>query len=59
MRSIDEIKERLKQIESDERLGYPPARVDVNAPLALIQCSLGSQRDILKWVLDSDKIDNK
>jgi hypothetical protein len=52
MKTIEEIKKKLENIESDVRLGYKPASVDVNAPLALIQCSLGSMRDMLKWVLD-------
>lgn len=52
MKSIEEIKERLKELEGDERLGYPTASIQINAPLALIQLSLGTQVDILKWVLD-------
>ena len=55
MKSEEEIRKVLKEIESDDRLSFPPARVDVNAPLALTQCSLGSQRDILKWVLNEFK----
>lgn len=41
----------LKEIEEDERLGYPTATVDINAPLALIQCGLQSQVNALKYVL--------
>jgi len=52
MKSIDEIKERLEFLQGDERLGYPPANIQINAPLALIQLSLGTQVDILKWVLE-------
>ncbi len=52
MKTTEEIKERIKDIEDDDRMGYPPASVQINAPLALIQCSLGSIRDVLNWVLD-------
>ncbi len=51
MKTKKEIEEKLAEIKSDERLGYPPATVDINAPLALIQLSIESQIDILKWVL--------
>jgi hypothetical protein len=55
MKTEKEIRQRLLEIESDERLSYEPALVEVNAPLALTQCSLGSQRDILKWVLNDEE----
>lgn len=45
------IEDSLAEIEADERLGYPTATVDVNAPLALIQCGLENQRRVLKFVL--------
>lgn len=45
------VEEALKEIQEDERLGYPTATVDVNAPLALIQCGLQSQVNALKYVL--------
>lgn len=45
------VEEALEEIESDERLGYPTATVVENAPLALIQCGLDSQRRALKYVL--------
>lgn len=41
----------LAEIEEDKRLHYPFASVDVNAPLALIQCALENQRRALKYVL--------
>lgn len=52
MKTKKEIQAKIDEIEADTRMGYKPAKVDINAPLALIQCSLGSQRDILKWVLN-------
>lgn len=45
------VEEALKEIQEDERLGYPTATVDVNAPLALIQCALSHQVKTLKEVL--------
>ena len=45
------IKEKLKEIESDERLSYPIATVIENAPLALIQLDLETKRNTLKWIL--------
>ena len=54
MRTKEEIKERLETIEADERLSYPPAQIQINAPLALIQLSLETQRDVLKWILNEN-----
>lgn len=51
MKTAKEIKDKLKTIEQDERLGYAVATIDTNAPLALIQLSLETSRDMLKWVL--------
>ncbi len=45
------VEEALKEVEEDERLGYPTATVDVNAPLALIQCALQHQVRALEYVL--------
>jgi len=51
MKTEKEIKKRLAEIEKDERISYPTATIDINAPLALIQLSLETERDALKWVL--------
>lgn len=45
------IEDALAQVENDERLGYPTATVQVNAPLALVQCQLEAQVKTLKEVL--------
>lgn len=45
------IEDALAEIEEDERLRYPTATVDVNAPLALIQNGLEAQVRALKYVL--------
>jgi len=51
MKTAKAIKEKLREIEADERLSYTPANVFSNAPLALIQMELVAKRDTLKWVL--------
>ncbi len=51
MKSEQEIKEMLEKVEADERLHYPPATIQINAPLALIQLELETKQRILKWVL--------
>lgn len=53
MRTIEEIKAKIEEIESDERLSYPDAKVQVNAPLALHQVSQKARLEVLKWVLDT------
>lgn len=49
----EQIENALAAIEGDERLGYPVATVNINAPLALVQCGLESQRRALKYVLEA------
>ena len=51
MKTKKEIQEKLKEIESDERLSYPPASIFLNAPLALIQIELETKARTLKWIL--------
>jgi len=41
-----------KSIDDDERYHYPTATVDINAPLALIQCSMEAQMDLIDKCLD-------
>ncbi len=54
MKSKQEIQEKLFDVEKDERLSYPTATVIENAPLALIQLSLETKRDILRWILEEN-----
>jgi hypothetical protein len=54
MKSKDEIKNKLAEIEADERLHYPPATVFENAPLALIQTELEAKQNILRWALEEN-----
>ena len=53
MKTQTEIENLLAEIKSDERLGYPPALIQINAPLALIQVELKTKVRILEWVLKS------
>lgn len=38
----------VKEWKSDERLGYPTATIQINAPLALIQLELETKIDLFK-----------
>lgn len=51
MRTEEEIVARLAKIMEDDRLSQPPATIQINAPLALIQLELETKRDTLRWVL--------
>ena len=47
----EQIKARIAEILSDERLSYKTATVFANAPLALIQLSLSTELHTLQRVL--------
>ena len=53
MKSIEQVVARIKEIEGDSRYRDQPALVQVNAPLALIQVRLKSERQTLLWVMDN------
>jgi len=55
MRKEKVIKKMLAVLESDERLKYPPATIQINAPLALIQLEMESKITVLKWVLHKEE----
>lgn len=46
------IDDEIKIIEADERFDYPPAQVDINAPLALIQVDLKARHNTLTSLKD-------
>ena len=50
-RTDSEIRKRIAQIKSDNRMGYKPANIAVNAPLALIQVEGDSAVAALEWAL--------
>jgi hypothetical protein len=54
MKTEDEIKEKLEELEGDERLHYKPAQVQINAPLALLQVGLETGVNALRWALDME-----
>jgi len=51
MRTEKEILAEVVRIQDDERYSYPPALVQVNAPLALIQTEMRAKVSALEWVL--------
>lgn len=55
MKTRAQIKEKLKELQSDERVSYKPASVFSNAPLALIQTEFNAKIAALKWVLKKEK----
>jgi hypothetical protein len=52
MKTKDQILAMIKELKDDERHKYEPALVQINAPLALIQVSIQSRIDALRWVLE-------
>lgn len=57
IKSMAEIIAKAKEIAQDERLDRPPANIQINAPLALIQVELANRLIALNWVLGEDAID--
>ena len=55
MKTEKQIRKKIEEIEADERHKAPPALVDINAPLALIQVDLEAKIRALKWVLEYTK----
>jgi len=48
---IGRMEKKLAALEADERIDYPSAEVETNAPLALIQVSLRSQANVIRELL--------
>lgn len=51
MRLKERIEEKIREIEEDDIMQQPPALVDVNAPMALIQCDMIGRIEGLKLAL--------
>jgi hypothetical protein len=51
MKSEQQVRKRLAEIQHDARMGYKPATVFENAPLALIQTEGEAVVGALLWVL--------
>jgi len=54
MKTEAEIRSAIAAIEKDRRLKAKPATLDINAPLALIQCNMEGQLEALRWVLKNE-----
>ena len=60
MKSKKQIQEKIAKIKADDRMKgygtdeYKPAKVEVNAPLALIQCTYEGYLAMLEWVLEGE-----
>jgi hypothetical protein len=55
MKNFRELKKvicaEIAKIKADKRYHYPPATIEINAPLALIQLEMETKVTILEWVL--------
>lgn len=52
--TTQELADRLKAIDADERYHYKAATVFENAPLALIQLEMETEARIIAWVLGAE-----
>jgi len=55
MKTVKEIRHKLRELTSDSRMKQPPADIHTNAPLALVQLEMESKINTLKWVLEARK----
>jgi vacuolar-type H+-ATPase subunit E/Vma4 len=53
VKTEQQIRERLAEIEADDDLRQPPATTESNAALALRQVSLEARQEVLHWILDN------
>lgn len=51
MRTMKEIKDKINDLQNDDRIKLPDALIQINAPLALIQLSIEMKIAALEWVL--------
>lgn len=51
MKTEKEIRDKIGELRADNRLKQPPATIDINAPLALIQLELETKIAALEWCL--------
>lgn len=47
----DEMRAKLASIDADPRYHYPAARMDINAPLAILQIVMKTEAQALAWAL--------
>ena len=56
MRSEKEIRDLAAKLKKEfDSYGRKPARVDINAPRALIQTQMEAQERLLNWILNPEK----
>ena len=55
MRTIKEIKDKIHELQNDDRIKQPDALIQINAPLALIQLSIEMKIAALEWVIEIKK----
>lgn len=55
MRTIKEIKDKINNLQNDDRILQPLANIQINAPLALIQLSIECKIAALEWVIETRK----
>ena len=56
MKNRKEIIKKIKELLNDERIQYPLATVQENAPLAFVQVEIKTWVRALSWVLGGHKI---
>ena len=56
MKTIEEIKAKIEKMKDDDRMKGEPASIEINAPLALIQCTYEGFIAGLDWVLKDDTL---
>jgi hypothetical protein len=57
MKTSKEIRAEIRRIKADSRFAHRKkdvAIVEINAPLALVQCSMEAQVGTLEWVLKTE-----
>lgn len=51
LKSPAELLAKLKELKTDQRMTYPHADIQINAPLALIQVDVSAKIHSLEWAL--------
>ena len=55
---LSECRKKLKRLEEHDLMQRPPATVEVNAPVALMQMAMEGRISALKWVIsEGEKIE--
>ena len=54
LKTSTQIKAKIAEWKADDRYKAPPAAIQINAPLALIQTSIAARISALKWALENE-----